>query len=110
KRSQFHSPYYNETHVALRNEVRKWVDEEIEPFVSEWDEAKLVDPKIYKAMGQRGYLAGLLGMHYQTQYSPKTVDAVPPEKWDLFHELILTDELSRPGSGGFVWNIIGGFG
>ncbi|CRK40801.1 hypothetical protein BN1723_004915 [Verticillium longisporum] len=106
----FHSPYYNETHVALRNEVRKWVDEEIEPFVSEWDEAKLVDPKIYKAMGQRGYLAGLLGMHYQTQYSPKTVDAVPPEKWDLFHELILTDELSRPGSGGFVWNIIGGFG
>ncbi|EGY19533.1 hypothetical protein VD0002_g6884 [Verticillium dahliae] len=106
----FHSPYYNETHVALRNEVRKWVDEEIEPYVSEWDEAKLVDPKIYKAMGQRGYLAGLLGMHYQTQYSPKTVDAVPPEKWDLFHELILTDELSRPGSGGFVWNIIGGFG
>ncbi|KAG7110683.1 Acyl-CoA dehydrogenase AFT10-1 like protein [Verticillium longisporum] len=106
----FHSPYYNETHVALRNEVRTWVDEEIEPFVSEWDEAKLVDPKIYKAMGQRGYLAGLLGMHYQTQYSPKTVDSVPPEKWDLFHELILTDELSRPGSGGFVWNIIGGFG
>ncbi|KAM0324896.1 hypothetical protein ACHAQA_007862 [Verticillium albo-atrum] len=106
----FHSPYYNESHVALRNEVRKWVDEEIEPFVTEWDEAKLVDPKIYKAMGQRGYLAGLLGMHYQTQYSPKTVDSVAPEKWDLFHELVLTDELSRPGSGGFVWNIIGGFG
>ncbi|KAM0277083.1 hypothetical protein ACHAQH_006091 [Verticillium albo-atrum] len=106
----FHSPYFNETHVALRNEIRQWVDEEIEPFVAEWDEAKLVDPKIYKAMGQRGYLAGLLGMHYQTQYSPKTVDSVPPEKWDLFHELILTDELSRPGSGGFVWNIIGGFG
>ncbi|CRK33667.1 hypothetical protein BN1708_016267 [Verticillium longisporum] len=44
--------------------------------------------------------------------SPALVNpnTVPPEKWDLFHELILTDELSRPGSGGFVWNIIGGFG
>src|SRR5215217_1290051 len=25
------------------------------------------------------------------------------------HELILTDELSRSGSGGFVWNVIGGY-
>ncbi|KAL2753204.1 hypothetical protein ACRALDRAFT_1065447 [Sodiomyces alcalophilus JCM 7366] len=105
-----HSPYYNETHAALRAEVRAWVDEEIEPFVTEWDEAKEVPEKIYKQMGERGYLAGLLGIDYPTQYTKNTVASVPPEKWDLFHELLLTDELSRSASGGFVWNVIGGFG
>lgn len=61
-------------------------------------------------MGRRGYLAGLLGVHYPMEYVSNGVKSVPPEKWDLFHELLLTDELSRTGSGGFVWNVIGGFG
>ena len=61
-------------------------------------------------MGQRGYLAGLLGVAYPTNFAPTTVASVPPEKWDLFHEMIVTDELSRSASGGLVWNLIGGFG
>ena len=61
-------------------------------------------------MGERGYLAGLLGTHYQSEYSKNTVASVPADKWDLFHELIITDELSAAASGGFVWNVIGGFG
>lgn len=106
----YHSPHHNETHAALRNEVRAWVESDIEPYVGEWDEAKKVPDEIYKQMGTRGYLAGLLGMHYQSQYTENRVASVPPEKWDLFHEMLLTDELSRAGSGGFVWNVIGGFG
>ncbi|PHH62059.1 hypothetical protein CDD81_7615 [Ophiocordyceps australis] len=105
----YHSPYFNESHVAVRAEVRQWVEAEIEPNVHEWDEAKRVPESIYKEMGRRGYLAGLLGMAYPTQYAPG-VKSVAPEQWDLFHELVVTDELSRTGSGGFVWNIIGGFG
>ncbi|GAB0136180.1 hypothetical protein EsDP_00004492 [Epichloe bromicola] len=105
-----HSPYFNETHAALRAEVREWVENEIEPNVTEWDEAKRVPEEIYKEMGRRGYLAGLLGVHYPTQYVPGGVKSVPTESWDLFHEMLLTDELSRAGSGGFVWNLIGGFG
>lgn len=66
--------------------------------------------EIYKEMGTRGYLAGLLGTHYPTQYTQNRIKSVAPEKWDLFHELLVTDELSRAGSGGFVWNVIGGFG
>lgn len=62
-------------------------------------------------MGQRGYLAGLMGSDkYPIQYTKDTVASVPPEKWDLFHELLLTDEISRSASGGLVWNLIGGFG
>ena len=107
---QFHSPFFNESHAALRAEVREWVETEIEPNVTEWDEKKEVPAAIYKEMGRRGYLAGLLGMHYQKDYVDNTVKSVAPEQWDLFHEMLLTDELSRTGSGGFVWNVIGGFG
>lgn len=107
----YHTPYFNETHAALRAEVREWMEEEIIPNVTEWDEAKQVPESIYKAMGERGYLAGLLGQHkYPTHLTDKRVKAVPTEKWDLFHELLLTDELSRSASGGFVWNLVGGFG
>ncbi|KID75684.1 Acyl-CoA dehydrogenase apdG [Metarhizium brunneum] len=104
------SPYFNETHAALRAEVREWMENEIEPNVTEWDEAKRVPEEIYKEMGRRGYLGGLLGVNYPTEYVPNGVKSVPTENWDLFHEMLLTDELSRAGSGGFVWNLIGGFG
>ncbi|KAL7790163.1 acyl-CoA dehydrogenase/oxidase [Trichoderma afarasin] len=106
----YHSPYFNESHAALRAELRQWIESDIEPYVTEWDEAKRVPEEIYKEMGRRGYLAGLLGVKYPTEYVPSGIKSVAPEQWDLFHEMILTDELSRTGSGGFVWNVIGGFG
>ena len=80
------------------------------PNVTEWDEAKKVPDEIYKQLGERGYLAGLLGMHYPTHWTKNRVKSVPPEKWDFFHEMLLTDEISRAGSGGLVWNLLGGFG
>ncbi|KAI0475365.1 acyl-CoA dehydrogenase NM domain-like protein [Xylariaceae sp. FL0804] len=106
----YHSPYYNESHAALRAEVREWVENEIEPNVTEWDEKKEVPREIFLEAGRRGYLAGLLGVHYPVEYVKNTVKSVAPEQWDLFHEMIVTDEMSRVGSGGFVWNMIGGFG
>ncbi|CAG8394437.1 unnamed protein product [Penicillium salamii] len=104
------SPYFNDSHAALRDEVRTWVESEIEPYVTEWDEAREVPAHIYKQMGERGYLAGLLGVHYPVNHTEYRVKSVPPERWDLFHEMLLTDELSRAGSGGLVWNLVGGFG
>ncbi|EMR67809.1 putative acyl- dehydrogenase protein [Eutypa lata UCREL1] len=109
---QYHSPYFNESHAALRAEVRAWVESEVEPYVTEWDEKKEVPREIFLEAGRRGYLAGLLGVKYPVEYlkNNNAVKSVAPEQWDLFHEMIITDELSRTGSGGFVWNMIGGFG
>ncbi|TKA78732.1 hypothetical protein B0A55_04544 [Friedmanniomyces simplex] len=108
----YHTPYFNQSHADLRAEIREWMEDAVMPNVTEWDEAKKVPDEIYKAMGERGYLAGLLGIHpYPKELAGgRTVKTVAPEKWDLFHEMLLTDELSRCGSGGFVWNVIGGFG
>ena len=107
---QYHSPYFNETHAALRQEVREFVEAEIEPYVNDWEEGKEVPASLYKTMGERGYLAGLLGMKYPTNYTKNRVHSVAPENWDLFHEMIVTDELSRAGSGGVIWNVLGGYG
>jgi len=107
----YHSMHYDQTHANLRNEVRQFVDEVIAPYVDEWEENKMIPQEIYKLMGERGYLAGIMGSDkYPLEYVNTTVKSVAPEKWDLFHELIITDELSRAGSGGLVWNLIGGFG
>ena len=107
----YRTPYFNQSHADLRAEVREWMEEAVMPYVTEWDEAKQVPEHIYKSMGERGYLAGLIGAHkFPTHLTKNTVKSVPPEKWDLFHEMVLTDELSRSGSGGFVWNIIAGLG
>jgi len=107
----WHSPYFNQTHADLRAEIRQWMEDEIMPNVTEWDEAKKVPDSVYKTMGERGWLAGLLGVHpYPTHLVKNPPTSVPADKWDLFHELLITDELSRSGSGGFVWNVLGGFG
>lgn len=107
----YHSPYFNQTHADLRAEIRQWVEDEIMPNVTEWDEAKKVPDSVYKAMGEKGYLAGLMGQReWPTHLTKNKIASVDPAKWDLFHEMLLTDELSRCGSGGFVWNVIGGFG
>lgn len=105
----FYSPHYNVSHVALRKEVREWITKKVEPFVSEWEEDRKVPEEIYKEMGTRGYLAGLMGSPYCSEYTNTRVASVS-SNWDVFHGLILTDEISRAGSGGFVWNVIGGLG
>ncbi|PUU75937.1 hypothetical protein B9Z19DRAFT_1066992 [Tuber borchii] len=99
---------YNASHDAIRDEVRAWVEEKIEPHLNDWEKQKFVPVEIYKEMDTRGYLPGLLGVKYPKEYTPYSVPFVPPEKWDHFHEFLLTDELSCTGSGGFVWNMIGG--
>ncbi|KAL9061148.1 MAG: hypothetical protein Q9162_000293 [Coniocarpon cinnabarinum] len=108
----YHSPYFNQTHADLRAEVRDYVESEIMPNVNEWDANKAVPEKIYQHFGKRGYLAGLMGAAYPKDLvrSDNRVKSVPIDKWDNFHELIITDELCRCGSGGVVWNVLGGFG
>jgi alkylation response protein AidB-like acyl-CoA dehydrogenase len=99
------------THAAFREEMRRWVESVVEPYVNEWEDAKKVPDNIYKQMGERGYLAGVLGDNYAAAacYTTLRVKSVPPEKWDIFHEMLLMDELSRgAASAGVVWNLIGG--
>jgi len=54
----FHSPYFNESHKDFRLAIRKFLSENVMPFVDDWDESgKMPIKEIYLKMGKAGILA-----------------------------------------------------
>ncbi|KAJ3119584.1 hypothetical protein HK098_005320 [Nowakowskiella sp. JEL0407] len=108
--SDWYTPYYNDSHRRLRAFMRSFVSKEITPFCFEWDENKKIPKSLFQKAGAVGILAGVCGSPY-SPYAPCAPPAgVKPEEFDAFHEFIICDELSRCGSGGVLWGLIGGLG
>ncbi len=84
------SPFMNEDHAAWRQTLRKWVEKEIMPFASEWDEAEEFPEELYKKAAD----VGLLRMGYPEQYGGIQ------EGLDQFHGIVTSEELARIGAGG----------
>ena len=83
-----HSPYYDAAHEAFRDQVRRFVRTEIEPYADEWDEAGSFPRELYRKAAQ----LGLLQLNY-----PEEFGGVPA---DRFYSIILSQELARSGAGG----------
>ncbi len=50
-----------------------------------------------------GWLPAVAGLPWSTEYAgTNIIGGVKPEEFDVFHELILVDEVSRCGSGGII--------
>ncbi|MEW5723145.1 MAG: acyl-CoA dehydrogenase family protein [Thermodesulfobacteriota bacterium] len=80
--------YFEESHRILRQQASRFVEKEIKPHVEEWEEAGEFPRELYRKAAE----IGLLGVGY-------------PEEWggsggDVFHEVVVTEELTRCGSGG----------
>jgi acyl-CoA dehydrogenase len=82
------SPYYTESHEAFRTSVRRFVEQEIAPFVDEWDEAGGFPRELYR----KAAAVGLLGLGF-----PEEFGGVPG---DGFFSIVASQELARAGSGG----------
>ncbi|KAJ3219098.1 hypothetical protein HDU67_002754 [Dinochytrium kinnereticum] len=109
--SDWASPYYRESHRKLRSYVRNFVEKEIMPFCFEWDESKQIPKSLFKKAADAGLLAGIVGSPWPTKYASRGPAAgISTEEYDAFHEFIICDELSRCGSGGVLWGLIGGLG
>jgi predicted heme/steroid binding protein len=101
----FNSIYYKESHRKFRTAVREFVDKELMPYVSEWEEAREVPVEIRKKCGQAGMLCGFVS-EWRKEYAPVGIPGgVKPEEYDMFHEFILVEEFSRLASFGVVGNI-----
>lgn len=107
----WHSPYYKDSHRALRKAVRQFVEAEIMPFCHEWDEAKQLPHSLYTKMAEKNALLGVIGAPCPAEYqnSPMIFGVVPPIEFDFFHWYIFLDEISRCGSGGVCWGVSAGF-
>jgi len=84
------SQYYDETHEALRQSVRRFVDKEILPHIHDWEEQNGFPRELYKKAGG----AGFLGLGFDEKYG-----GTPG---DVFHKLVFSEEIMRCTSGGLV--------
>ncbi len=82
------SPYYTPEHEAFRDMFRSWVQREVEPYVTEWDEAGTFPRALYRKASE----VGLLGIGFP--------EAFGGSETDLFYTIIASQELARAGAGG----------
>lgn len=80
--------YFTTEHEMLRTTTRKFVAQEIQPHIDEWEEAGQFPRELYRQAGQ----VGILGIGY-----PEELGGTPG---DLFAQIAVWEELMRPGSGG----------
>lgn len=86
------SPFMGESHSQWRDALRRFVDREIMPFASEWDEAGAVPRELFTKAGA----FGLLGAGYPEAYGGTGRGA----DYDWHHGIVTSEELARVGAGG----------
>ncbi|MEM1396255.1 MAG: acyl-CoA dehydrogenase family protein, partial [Pseudomonadota bacterium] len=85
-------PHLTDSHESWRASVRRFVDQEIAPFVNDWDEEGAFPRKLH----QKAADIGLLGLGYPEALGGTT------EGVDVFHSIVAMEEMCRPGSGGLA--------
>ncbi len=82
--------YFDEQHRQFRDNLRRFVDQEVVPHAAPWEEAGMVPRALLRQMGELGYL----GIRYAEQYGGSDLDTV--------YSVILAEELGRSTYGGFA--------
>jgi acyl-CoA dehydrogenase len=82
------SPFYTDVHAAWRDTLRRWVDREITPYATAWDETGEIPRQLYAKAADIGLLQ--LGF-------PEEFGGLPS---DPFMSIVTTQELAAPGAGG----------
>ncbi|MBR9842190.1 MAG: acyl-CoA dehydrogenase [Rhodobacteraceae bacterium] len=82
--------YFNETHAMVRETARRFVAQEITPYVDGWEEAGRFPRALYPKAGE----AGLLGIGYP--------EGLGGTGGDIFQKIVWIEELMRAGSGGLA--------
>jgi acyl-CoA dehydrogenase len=84
------SPFYDESHEALAQSVRRFVAREIAPFIDQWE----ADGELPRELHRKAAEAGILGLRYPEAYGGHS------EGFDIFHGMTQTEELAAVGAGG----------
>jgi acyl-CoA dehydrogenase len=84
------SPHYGESHEAVTQTVRRFVQKEAVSHLELWEEQKEVPREFNRKAGD----AGILGLGFPEEYGGTS------EGIDIFHSLVQAEELARSGAGG----------
>jgi acyl-CoA dehydrogenase len=86
-------PPFTAAHEPLREEIRRFVAEELRPRAREWEDARWFPSEVFTRMAE----LGLLGLKYPVEYGGRGGNHLD--------DAVLTEELSRCGSGGLAAGI-----
>jgi acyl-CoA dehydrogenase len=81
-------------HVALRDQVARFLAKEVEPFGAAWEEQGSVPRDVLRKMGELGFF----GITYPAQYGGAEADALT--------SLVFAEALSRSTFGGFIVTVL----
>lgn len=90
------SPHYDDSHEAVCDTVRAFVAKEIAPHVDEWEAAGQLPRELHRKAAE----AGVLGLNYPEEFGGTGT------AFNLFHGLVQTEELARPGAGGICASLM----
>ncbi|MDO9072665.1 MAG: acyl-CoA dehydrogenase family protein [Rubrivivax sp.] len=82
--------YFTEQHRQFRDNLRRYIDQEIVPRAAPWEDAGMVPREVMRQMGELGYL----GIRYPEAYGGSGLDTV--------YSAILAEELGRSTYGGYA--------
>ena len=86
-------PPFTDEHEELRESIRRFVEKELAPHATEWEDARWFPNEVFTRMAELGFL----GLKYPEEYGG--------EGGDYVHDAVLTEELSRCRSGGVAAGI-----
>ncbi len=86
--------YFDEQHRQFRDNLRRFVGQEVVPHAAPWEEAGMVPRALLRQMGELGFL----GIRYAEEYGGSDLDTV--------YSVILAEELGRSTYGGFAATVM----
>jgi acyl-CoA dehydrogenase len=88
------SAYFREEHEMLRDQVRRFVETEVKPKASAWEEQGFVPREVLQRMGELGFL----GVRYPADYGGSDMDTLAT--------VVLSEELGRSTFSGFAITVL----
>lgn len=84
------SVHFTEEHEAFRDQLRRFVADEVRPNADAWEAAGEIPREVFRRMGDLGFL----GVRYPEEYGGAGMDT--------FGSVVLGEELGRAGLSGFA--------
>ncbi len=90
------SPYYDDSHAAVADSVRRFVAAEVAPNIDAWEDARSLPRDLHR----KAAAAGILGLGYPEEYGGHS------DGFDIFHSLTQSEELASVGAGGLTASLM----
>jgi len=87
-------PFFDHDHELLRDTVRRFVSERVQPYADAWEEAGFVPREVLRDMGE----IGLFGIRFDPEHGGSGLDTLAT--------VVLAEELGRSTYGGFAITVL----